>query len=99
MKKLLIKDKNLRQNIKKINKKYFILKSIIKNKYFFKLIRYKAYLKLKNLSQLYSTVSVTNRCVESFSKKRFNKLTLFSRHVYMKLLQHGKIMGFQKSSW
>lgn len=99
MKKILTKDKKLRNNIKKVNKNYFILKSIVKNKYYFKLVRYKAYFKLKNLAKLFSIVSITNRCIQTTSKKRFNKLTLFCRHVYLKLLQNGKIIGFQKSSW
>jgi ribosomal protein S14 len=99
MKKLVIKDKNSRKNTKKVNKNYFVLKSIIKNKHYFRLVRYKAYFKLKNLVKFCSIVSSTNRCVQTFSKKRFNKYTLFCRHIYLKLLQNGNIAGFQKSSW
>lgn len=99
MKKIIIKDINSRNNIKKVNKKYFVLKCIVANKNYFRLVRYKAYFKLKNLVKFCSIVSNTNRCIETFSKKRFNKYTLFCRHIYLKLLQNGKITGFQKSSW
>lgn len=99
MKKLLSKDKNFRFILKAINKKYFVFKSIIKNKQLFILIRYKAYLKLKKLVKLYSTISILNRCIKSVNKKSFNKFTLFSRFIFLKLLKNGKIVGFQKSSW
>ena len=50
MKKLLEKDKKLRINILKIEKQYFILKSIYKNLNFFTPIRWNAFLKLKKLA-------------------------------------------------
>lgn len=99
MKKLIIKDKNIRSYFKKINKKYFILKSIIKNKYFLILVRYKAYKLLQKLVELFSIISVTNRCVKTINKKSFNKFTLLSRFIYLKLIRAGKISSFQKSSW
>nr|AVR57495.1 ribosomal protein S14 [Entomoneis sp.] len=99
MKKLFIKDKILRNILEQSNKKYFILKSIMKNVNLFILIRQKAFLKLKKCSQKFSKVSIVNRCVNSFNKKRFNKFTLFSRFLYLKLIRNGKINGFQKSSW
>jgi len=99
MKKLFSKDKNLRLVLKTLNKKYFILKSILNNRHLFELIRHKAFLKLKNLSGIGSVIATSDRCVESYNKKRFNKFTMFSRHIYLKLIRNGKISGFQKSSW
>jgi ribosomal protein S14 len=99
MQKLYSKDKVRRQIVKKLNKNYFILKSIIKNKYIFKLIHYKIYLKLKALSGLGFIVRLSNRCIDSASKKRYNKFTLFSRFIYLKLIKNGKVTGFQKSNW
>lgn len=98
MKKLLEKDKSLRLKIKKVEKQQFILKSIFKNFNFFVLIRWNAFLKLKALSKNNSKVSVSPRCVSTINRKRFNKLTNFSRHTFFKLLKSGDISGFQKSS-
>jgi ribosomal protein S14 len=99
MRKLYSKDKVKRKIVKKLNKKYFVLKSIIKNKHILKLIHYKVYLRLKTLSGLGSIVTLSNRCVDSASKKRYNKFTLFSRFIYLKLIKNGKVTGFQKSNW
>jgi hypothetical protein len=99
MLKLFIKDKAKRQMVKNLNKQYFVLKSIIKNKYILKLIHYKVCLRLKALSGLGSIISLSNRCVDSISKKRYNKFTLFSRFIYLKLIKNGKVTGFQKSNW
>jgi ribosomal protein S14 len=99
MKKLLEKDKNRRLNIKGLEKQYFILKSISKNLNFFTLIRWNAFLILNKLSKNNSKISLSNRCLYSINKKRYNKLTNFSRHIYLKLIRSGNISGLQKSSW
>ena len=99
MKKLWVKDKKLRLNIKTVEKQQFILKSIFKNFNFFNLLRWKAFLKFKTLSKANSQISVTNRCVYTINKKRLNSSTSFSRHVFLKLIRSGKITGMKKSSW
>lgn len=99
MKKLLEKDKKRRVEIKVIEKQHFVLKAIVKNLNFFVLIRWNAFLKLKTLSSQNSTISLSNRCLYSINKKRFNKLTTFSRYIFLKLIRSGKISGMQKSSW
>jgi len=99
MKKLLERDKKRRLEIKKVEKQYFILKSIFKNFNYFILIRWNAFLKLKNLTQNNSKVSMSARCLVSINKKRFNKLTTFSRYIFLKLIRSGDISGIQKSSW
>jgi len=99
MKSLLEKDKKLRISIKQVEKKIFILKSIFKNFNFFILIRWNAFLKLKTLSKKSSSVALSPRCLFSVNKKRFNKLTPFSRHVFLKLIRSGQISSIQKSSW
>jgi ribosomal protein S14 len=99
MKKLIEKDKKLRLEIKKNEKQHYVLKSIFKNFNFFTLVRWNAYLKLKNLTKTNSSVALSYRCLTSVNKKRFNKLTTFSRHIYLKLIRSGNIYGFQKSSW
>ena len=98
MKKLFVKDKNLRFFFKNINTKYFILKSIIKNKNLFILVRYKSYFKLIKLIEQKSIVKISNRCVESYNKKSFNKFTFFSRFIFFKVIKNGHT-NFQKSVW
>ena len=95
MKKLKIKNKKLRLTTKNIEKQQFILKSIFKNFNFFNLLRWKAFLKLKKISK----ISITNRCLYTTNKSRFNSTTFFSRHVFLKLIRFGKITNMKKSSW
>lgn len=97
MKKLFSKNKKLRLVFLKLNNKYFILKSIVKNNYLFKHINYNASLKLKTLN--FSSNLIVNRCIKSFNKKQFNKFTLFSRFIYLKVIRKGEISGFEKSNW
>ena len=99
MKKLLEKDKKLRLRIKNAETKNFILKAIFKNFNFFILIRWNAFLKLKTLSKRSSSVSLSARCIYTINKKRLNKLTPFSRHVFLKLIRSGQISSIQKASW
>lgn len=99
MKKLIIKDKKGRLELKKQEKYYFILKSIFQNSNLFMLIRWNAYLRLKALGEISSKVSASFRCVYTINRKRFNSLAPFSRYVFLKLIQSGKLSGFKKSSW
>ena len=99
MKKLIVKDRKLRSNFKIQEKQYFILKAIFKNSNLFTLARWNAFLKLKTLSETNSKISITNRCLYTINKKRFNTLTPFSRYIFLKLARSGKITGMRKSSW
>ena len=99
MKKLLEKDKKLRYNVKLIENLHFILKYIFKNFNFFTLIRWNAFSKLKHLTKNNSKISIIYKCLHSINKKRFNKLTVFGRHVFLKLIRFGSIVGMQKASW
>jgi ribosomal protein S14 len=99
MKKLLQRDLILRKKIVLNETKHFILKSIVKNFNFFILIRWNAFLKLKKLTENSSKVAVSSRCLASINRKRFNKLTGFSRHIFLKVLRKGSINGIKKSSW
>lgn len=99
MKKLISKDKKIRHNLEEFEKNYFILKSIYKNLNFMSLTRWKAFEKLKRLTKLNSYTSISNRCIISINKKRFSKLTQFSRHIFLKRIRSGNISGFKKSSW
>lgn len=99
MQKLKRKDKKLRIQVEKTNKNYFVLKSIFQNSNFFTLIRWNAFLQLTNLYGKKSRVSLVNKCIYTNNKKRLNKITKFSRHVFLKQIRFGKINGAQKASW
>jgi ribosomal protein S14 len=99
MKKLLVKDKKLRYKLTNLEKQHLVLKSIFKNLNFFTLIRWNAFIKLHNLSASGNKNSLSNRCLHSINRKRFNKLTNFSRHTFLKLIRSGQITGLKKSSW
>lgn len=99
MKKILTKDKALRNSLKKNEILLFVLNCISNNSNFPKLTRWKALAKIKILNFHRSKSLLTNRCVSTINKKRFSKLTVYSRHLFLKLIREGKIYGFQKSSW
>jgi len=99
MKKLILKDCNLRTKLKLFEKKCFILKFIFKNFNYPVLVRWVAFLKLELLTKNKSKTLLLNRCLIGKNKKRFNKLTVFSRHIFLKLLQNGFISDIQKSTW
>ena len=99
MKKLIVDDKKLRLKLKSQEKQYFIFKSIFQNSNFFTLIRWNAYLRLKAMSEASSKISTSFRCVYTINRKRFNSLAPFSRYIFLKLIQSGKVSGFRKSTW
>ena len=99
MKKLLEKDKKIRKTIYNFEKKKIILKSIYQNLNFFNLIRWKAYSNLNLLPLQSSKTCITNRCVKTIHKKKFNKLTNFSRIVFIKLIKLKQINSIYKGSW
>lgn len=99
MKKLLQKDKNLCFKLKTIETEHFVLKSIFQNSNFFSLLRWNAFLKLRELSSKSSKVSTVSKCLQSINKKRFNKLTCFSRQIFLKLLRSKSIPGVTKAVW
>ena len=96
MKKLLEKDKKTRKNIKIFEKKKFILKSITNNLNFTNLIRFNAFNTINKISKKTSKVFVSNRCINTINKKKFNKLTKFSRIVFLKLAKNKKIYELKK---
>ena len=99
MKKLIVKDKKLRFELKKQEKQYFILKTIYQNSNFFTLIRWNAFFQLKALSETSSKVSTQFRCLYTINRQRFHAFIPFSRYVFLKLVRAGKVSGFRKSSW
>lgn len=99
MKKILVKDKQLRIYLRNYEKIFFVLNCIANNSNFSKFVRWKAILKIKIINYHKSKSLLTNRCIETINKKRFNKLTQYSRQLFIRLIREGKIYGFQKSSW
>ena len=99
MKKLIIKDKKLRLRLKTQEKQYFVLKAIFQNSNLFTLVRWNAYLRLKDLCETSSKVSISPRCIYTINKKRFSNLAPFSRYIFLRLIKSGKVHGFRKSNW
>eukprot|EP00797_Seminavis_robusta_P035596 Sro884_mit_g215970.1 rps14 (87) ;mRNA; f:42339-42599 len=87
MKKLLEKDKKTRQVIKNFEKKKIILKSISNNLNLTNLIRFNALNSVSKMQKKSSKVLISNRCINTINKKKFNKLTKFSRIVFLKLVR------------
>lgn len=99
MKKIVAKDIKVRKNIKHLEKKRFILKSIQNNSNFNNLIRLNTFYKLSSLPVSSSKSLTSNRCVETINKKKFTNLANFSRIVFLKLVKKGSIYGMQKYYW
>jgi ribosomal protein S14 len=100
MKKILEKDKKIRKEVKKYEKEKFIYKTISSNYNLPDLIRFNALNYLNQISSsLSSKTTISNRCVVTINKKKFNKLSNFSRIVTLKLAKKKQIHGLKKSSW
>lgn len=100
MKKLIEKDKKIRDNFKSVEKQNVILKHIFKNSNFLLLTRWQSFFKLQQImSKKNSKISVSSRCLYTINKKKFNNKTLFSRHSYLKQIRSGELHGFKKISW
>ena len=88
MKKLIIKDRKLRVQLKDQEKQCFVLKAIFQNSNLFILTRWNAYLQLKDLSEKSSKVSISPRCVYTMNKKRFSILAPFSNNRFQVLVPY-----------
>jgi len=100
MRKLLVRDKKRRLDLKSVELELFLIKSISKNTSLSALIRWNALHKLKDLVAMgNASTSISCRCLKSVNKKKFNKRTKYSRHVYLKQIRLGQIYGMRKSSW
>ena len=99
MKKLFVKDKKNRKTIKQSELKHFVLKQISTNSNFLKTTRWNALHKLSNISKKNSKTIISNRCIQTKSRKTFHKFSNFSRIVFLKLVKSGYISGMRKSSW
>lgn len=97
MKKLLLKDKKLRLDLKNQEKRDYIYKIINQNSHIFNLIRRKIYHQQKSQVVIKSIVSLSPRCVFTINRKRFNKIAPFSRQFLLKLFKSGKLSGIRKS--
>jgi ribosomal protein S14 len=99
MKKLFTKDLKNRKIIKKSELKHFVLKQILTNSNYLKTIRWNVAYNLSNTSKTNSKTIVSNRCVQTKSRKTFHKFSNFSRIVFLKLVKSGYISSIRKSSW
>lgn len=99
MKKLIEKDKKNRKIIKKLEKKNFILKIIQTNSNLPTLTRLNASSCLNIVGKNFSKTLISNRCIATSNKRKFEKSTHYSRIFFSKLAKTQKIYGLYKSSW
>ena len=99
MKKLIEKDKKVRSQIKQFEKKNLVLRTIRNNINFPLLTRFNASNFLMGIEKKESKTFISNRCVATINKKKFGKLTNYSRIFFLKLAKTKKIYGLTKTGW
>ena len=99
MKKLIEKDKKVRKIINKLEKKKIILKIIVNNINLPYLLRFNALNTLNSMTIKASKTLISNRCIATTNKKKFGKLTHYSRIFFLKLAKNKKIHGITPASW
>lgn len=99
MKVLIEKDKQVRKKIQKLEKKIFIFKTIANNLNLPYLLRFNAFNNLNKVTKKASKTLVSNRCIVTVNKKKFGKLTHYSRIFFLKLARSRQINGLSKASW
>lgn len=99
MKKLIVKDKITRKKIKSAEILFFVFKIISNNTNLSNLMRFNAFYSSSFLTGSVSKTRISNRCVNTINKKKFQNLTNFSRIFFRKLIRNKNIYGFKKTSW
>lgn len=99
MKKLLEKDIKIRKKVKSFEKKRFVLKTIINNFNLANLIRFNALNNINKIQKKTSKTFISNRCINTINKKKFSKISKYSRVVFLKLARNKSISGLSEASW
>jgi ribosomal protein S14 len=99
MKKLLEKDKKIRKEIKRLEKQKLVFTIIQNNLNLPYLVRFNSSNNLHKITKKASKTLISNRCVATINKRKFGKLTRYSRIFFLKLAHHKKIYGLNKASW
>ena len=99
MKKIFAKDQKNRISLKQQELNRFVLKQISSDSNFSKILKWNALYKLIIMTEKGFKTRISNRCVKTINKKTFNKMSNFSRTVFIKLVKSGQLSGFRKSSW
>lgn len=94
----LYKDFNIRQNLKKKQKNFFLLKAFVLNQHMDKKNRFKIMLKM---DRLYTSLkhNFKNRCMHSTRTRAVSRLTNLTKASFKHSLTWGNVCGFKKSSW
>ncbi len=95
----MVKDKKKRRLVEFYEKKRFILSILARNNNYSKFTKWNSFFSINKLPYNSSSIKLSNRCVITWNKKRLNKLSNFSRVVFLKFIREGKISGIKKSSW
>ena len=99
MNRLLIKDKLNRKIFKKTELRSAVLKNLKTNSNISQGTRWRAIYKLDKMEKQSSKVSINNRCIETISKKNFNRKFKLSRCEFRRMAREGRISGFSKAVW
>ena len=95
----MVRDKKVRNSVNNDEKLKFVFKTIERNLNFFRILRWNAGFNTKKISYNSSKTRISNRCILTISKKRLNKLSNFSRIIFLEKVRSGNISGVQKSCW
>jgi len=99
MNKLKTKDKKVRSAFRKFELKIKILKGLAANSNLRPDIRWKSVDLLVAKGPKGSKESSVNLCIETFSKKSFDKKLKLSRFVFFRKARKGLAEGFNKAVW
>ena len=99
MKKLKRKDILNRKKFKMIELKNKILKNIQSNDYLSINTKWISFENLSKNENRNTKLKITNRCINTISKKSVDKRFKLSRHETLKNVRSGKLSGIKKSVW
>ena len=97
--KKIIKDKFFRNKFFKVEKKLLLLRSILFNKNIAYKFKKKFYLRLINISRLYSKSKFKNYCLITGRSRAILRKFKVSRLSFRRLASIGSFDGIRKSSW
>ena len=97
MRHIFERDKTTRKNNQQKAKLKLIFSSISRNSNLLPLLRWNVLTHQTNVVK--PKAALAPRCLLTKNKKRFCKLTKFSRHTFLKILRAGLVSGVSKAVW
>jgi small subunit ribosomal protein S14 len=99
MKYLVIKDKNIRNSIKKNELKKLVLKSLLNNLNINKKMRAYFFIKVKKIPKKSNKIRAVNRCLFTNRAHSVFKKFKISRLFFKKLVCQGDLVGIYRKTW